>query len=35
MVFRIALALRVNIMETEVMLRKVGKRVKEAYIDGV
>lgn len=33
--FRIALALRLNIMETEVLLRKVGKRFKEAYMDGV
>ncbi|MFD1608636.1 helix-turn-helix domain-containing protein [Oceanobacillus luteolus] len=35
MLFRIALALRLNIMETEVLLRKVGKRFKEAYMDGV
>lgn len=35
MLFRIALALRLNIMETEVMFRKVGKRFKEAYMDGV
>lgn len=33
--FRIALALRLNIMETEILLRKVGKRFKEAYMDGV
>lgn len=35
MLFRIALALKLNILETEVLLRKVGKRFKEAYIDGV
>jgi transcriptional regulator with XRE-family HTH domain len=35
MLFRIALAMRLSILETEILLRKVGKRFKEAYIDGV
>lgn len=35
MIFRIALAMRLNILETEILLRKVGKRFKAAYMDGV
>jgi transcriptional regulator with XRE-family HTH domain len=35
MLFRIALALKLNVLETEILLRKVGKRFKEAYMDGV
>ncbi len=35
MIFRIALAIRLSILETEILLRKVGKRFKEAYMDGV
>ncbi|MFS0673654.1 helix-turn-helix domain-containing protein [Ornithinibacillus sp. 179-J 7C1 HS] len=35
MLFRIVLAMRLSLLETEILLRKVGKRFKEAYMDGV
>lgn len=35
MIFRIALALRLNVIETETLLRKVGKRFREAYKDAI
>ncbi|KPH74226.1 MULTISPECIES: hypothetical protein [Bacillaceae] len=34
-VFRIALSLKLNLVETETLLRKVGKRFKETKVDAV
>src|SRR5699024_8216081 len=34
-VFRIALSLKLNLLETETLLRKVGKGFKETRMDGV
>ncbi|MGI2851612.1 helix-turn-helix domain-containing protein [Bacillus cytotoxicus] len=35
MVFRMALALRLNVIETETLLRKAGRGFREVYKDGV
>ena len=35
MIFRIALGMRLNLIETETLLRKVGKRFREAYKDAI